>query len=354
MAEGFGRWESDPLFPAAECVQDSADRMDGVYRLLLHEKKVIQDDTSDAKLHAPIQYERDVATALGTTKWQLEQFEREVNAAAFSDKSTSRENAILKFRQFIRAIAEQISEVEESLKTLRTDFSRTPKSPYSSSEQDGDGLASFLSGGNSHSHAYYSTDTNEITELKLDSAPMVNGYHSAQEHTTRELRYSGNDVEGASKLQCSRGESASEGDHNGSTLCSLDADDSLGTSHHYKNKLSSQYRSFMRNLWFTNRDHQSFTKRRKDGEVVDGLRNGNILPPFNLRTSGRTTYCWPELIKRTLSRSEYSTCYNHPQLFVATSLLVALAVLGEYFCACCYVSYIFLHVQNFRSIDHIP
>jgi hypothetical protein len=26
MAEGFGRWESDLLFPAAECVQDSADR----------------------------------------------------------------------------------------------------------------------------------------------------------------------------------------------------------------------------------------------------------------------------------------------------------------------------------------
>lgn len=47
-------------------------RMDGVYRLLLHEKKVIQDDTSDAKLHAPIQYERDVATALGTTKWQVQ------------------------------------------------------------------------------------------------------------------------------------------------------------------------------------------------------------------------------------------------------------------------------------------
>nr|CAB3465097.1 unnamed protein product [Digitaria exilis] len=87
MAEGFGRWESDPLFPAAECVQDSADRMEGVYRLLLHERKAMQDSTSDAKFHAPIQYERDVITALGTTKWQLEQFEREVNAAAFSDKS---------------------------------------------------------------------------------------------------------------------------------------------------------------------------------------------------------------------------------------------------------------------------
>lgn len=68
----------------------------------------------------------------------------------------------------------------------------------------------------------------------------------------------------------------------------------------------------------------------------------------------QTMYCWPELIKRTLSRSEYSTRYNHPQLFVATSLLVALAVLGEYFCACCYVSYLFLHVQNFRSIITSP
>ncbi|VAH19653.1 unnamed protein product [Triticum turgidum subsp. durum] len=328
MAEGFGRWESDPLFPAAECVQDCCTGWT-VSTACFCMKRKLYKMTLQMQNFMHRYSMREMWLLLSELpSGRLEQFEREVNAAAFSDKSTSRENAILKFRQFIRAIAEQISEVEESLKTLRTDFSRTPKSPYPSSEQDGDGLASFLSGGNNHSHAYYSTDTNEITELKLDSAPMVNGYHSAQEDTSRELRYSGNDVEGASKLQCSRGESASEVDHNGSTLCSLDADDSLGTSHHYKNKLSSQYRSFMRNLWFTNRDHESFTKRRKDGEVVDSLRNGNILPPFNLRTSGRTMYCWPELIKRTLSRSEYSTRYNHPQLFVATSLLVALAVLG--------------------------
>lgn len=91
MAEGFGRWEADPLFPAAECVQDSADRMEGVYRLLLHERKLIQDDTSHTKRRVSMQYERDVCTALGTTKWQLEQFEREVNAAALSNKSNSRE-----------------------------------------------------------------------------------------------------------------------------------------------------------------------------------------------------------------------------------------------------------------------
>nr|CAB3461328.1 unnamed protein product [Digitaria exilis] len=172
MAEGFGRWESDPLFPAAECVQDSADRMEGVYRLLLHERKAMQDSASDAKFHAPIQYERDVITALGTTKWQLEQFEREVNAAAFSDKSKSRENAILKFKQFIRAIAEQISQVEESLENLSISSSRTPKHLYSN-EYDGDGLASFLSGTNKDDHVYHSNGTDEIVELKLDNVPLV-------------------------------------------------------------------------------------------------------------------------------------------------------------------------------------
>jgi hypothetical protein len=44
--------------------------MEGVYRLLLHERKVLQD--ADTKFHAPVHYERDVITALGTTKWQVQ------------------------------------------------------------------------------------------------------------------------------------------------------------------------------------------------------------------------------------------------------------------------------------------
>ncbi|KAL6619149.1 hypothetical protein ACP70R_034288 [Stipagrostis hirtigluma subsp. patula] len=287
MAEGFGRWESDPLFPAAECVQDSADRMEGVYRLLLHERKVMEDGTSE-KFHAPVQYERDVITALGTTKWQLEQFEREVNAAAFSDKSKSRENAILKFRQFIRAIAEQISQVEESLEDLRIS-NRTPKHLYSS-EYDGDRLASFLSGGNKDDHACYSTGTDEIVELKPDNVPRVNGYHSTQEHSAYEHRYSEKDVEEAAKLQSSCGESACEGDYNHRNIHSFDAEDSVGGSQFCKNKPSRQYRNFIRSLWFTKRGRESFTKRRKDGEDVDSLRNGDTLPCFNLPPSGRVGY----------------------------------------------------------------
>ncbi|KAK3135434.1 hypothetical protein QOZ80_5BG0418860 [Eleusine coracana subsp. coracana] len=322
MAESFGRWESDPLFPAAECVQDSADRMEGVYRLLLHERKVMQD--ADTKFHDPVHYERDVITALGTTKWQLEQFEREVNAAAYSDKSKSRENAILKFRQFIRAIADQISQVEEDVESLRIDYNRTPRHLYSG-EYDGDGLASFLSGSKMDDHACYSTGTDEIVELKLDNVPVVNGCHSTQEHTTFEHRYSGRDVEGAAELKYSCGGSACEGDHYNSSMCVLD--DSAGMIHFCKNKLSRQYRSFVRNLWFTKRDRESFTKRRKDGEAIDSLRNGDTLPSFYLPPSGRVMCFWPELIRRRLSRTECFTHRKHPQIRLAAAVLIALVVL---------------------------
>lgn len=251
-----------------------------------------------------------------------------MNAAALSNKSNSRENAILQFRQFIRAIAEQISQVEDSLESLRNDSIRTPKHSYLT-EHDGDELASFLSGSNrKDNHVIYSTGTDEIVELKLDSVPAVNGYHSTQERTSCEFRYSGEDVEGAAKPQCSCGENACEGDHNGSSMRGLDSDDSIGRKHHFRSKLSRKYHSFMRNLWFTNRGRESFTKRRKDGEVMDSLRNGSTLPSFNLPPAGRAMYFWPELIKRRLSKFKCSTHHKHLQVRLATVLLIALAVLG--------------------------
>lgn len=207
-----------------------------------------------------------------------------MNAAESSDKSKSRENAILKFRQFIRAIAEQISQVEESVESLRIDSDWTPKHLYSS-EFDGDGLASFLLGSEKDDHACYSTGTDEIVELKLDNAPRLNGYHSTQEHTSFQHRYSERDVERANELKNSCGESACDGDHNNNRLCGLD--DSAGRMQFYENKLSRKYRSFVRNLWFKKRGRESFTKRRKDGEAIDSLRNGDTLPSFYLPPSGR-------------------------------------------------------------------
>jgi hypothetical protein len=60
-------------------------------------------------------------------------------------------------------------------------------------------------------------------------------------------------------------------------------------------------------------------------------------------------YCWPELIKRRLSRSDY----NHPRVCLATSLLVALAVIGEFFLCCtALVHPLFKHSDLMN--EHIP
>lgn len=66
------KWESDPLFSAAEVVQDSTDRMESVYRLLLHEQGLVHAEHPDSRLLTSVNYHRrDLATILETTKWQV-------------------------------------------------------------------------------------------------------------------------------------------------------------------------------------------------------------------------------------------------------------------------------------------
>ncbi|PQQ18403.1 hypothetical protein Pyn_23497 [Prunus yedoensis var. nudiflora] len=116
MASSLHQWESDPLFAAAEVVQDSADRMESVFRLLLHELSLIQGDCPDLKLLVSIYYhKRDLATTLETAKWQLEDFERAVSFSAVAGKPQLREDVISRHNQFIRAIREQILYVEKNL-----------------------------------------------------------------------------------------------------------------------------------------------------------------------------------------------------------------------------------------------
>ncbi|KAK9138773.1 hypothetical protein Sjap_009367 [Stephania japonica] len=150
MASSFRQWESDPLFSAAEVVQDSADRMESIFRMLLHERSLLQGYPADQKLHDTIEYHRrDLETALGTTKWQLQDFEKAVNMSALSDRSSVIGDVISRHKQFIAAIRGQVIHVEKSLEGPSTgDFTRNTQW-INLNEQDGDGLALFLSGGNS-------------------------------------------------------------------------------------------------------------------------------------------------------------------------------------------------------------
>ncbi|KAL5710652.1 hypothetical protein ACHQM5_021189 [Ranunculus cassubicifolius] len=170
MSVGFRQWESDPLFSAAEVVQDSADRMDSIFRIFLHEQSLVQDDPIDQKLHSSVDYHRrDLVTALGTTKWQLEDFERAVNLSVFSDASNLRDDAISRHKQFIRAVDEQITQVERSLESLSTGISEPSTQWMNLNEKDRDGLASFLSGGYPGNHAVQHEADGSIMRRFFDS-----------------------------------------------------------------------------------------------------------------------------------------------------------------------------------------
>ncbi|KAF9598726.1 hypothetical protein IFM89_031394 [Coptis chinensis] len=90
MAGSFRQWESDPLFSAAEVVQDSADRMESIYRNLLHEQSLVEAESTSLDYHR-----RDLATALGTTKWQPSGFNDEIIELRTEEIEDPRENGVM-------------------------------------------------------------------------------------------------------------------------------------------------------------------------------------------------------------------------------------------------------------------
>ncbi|KAL5559143.1 hypothetical protein UlMin_035354 [Ulmus minor] len=137
MASSFDRWEKDPFFSAAEEVQESADRMESTYRTWLHAKK----DASS--MWDPKELRRDLQTSLGTTKWQLEEFERAVRS---SYGRSSNDDAVDRHREFITAIESQISKVENSLQQSSLSEGNASLPWVRLDEGERNELALFLSG----------------------------------------------------------------------------------------------------------------------------------------------------------------------------------------------------------------
>ncbi|PON42422.1 Syntaxin 6, N-terminal [Parasponia andersonii] len=192
MAPSLHQWESDPLFSAAEVVQDSADRMESLFRLLLHELSPVQGDHSDPKLLSSIDFHRrDLATILETTKWQLEDFQRAVSLLAITGKSQMKEDVISRHRQFIQAIREQIIHVEKSLEDASLGNPVRNNEWVNLNEEDRDGLALFLSGGgpSERSDSYALRDSG-ILRRYLDSTAVTSandGTLQNAEHKSKEL-----------------------------------------------------------------------------------------------------------------------------------------------------------------------
>ncbi|KAL7616388.1 hypothetical protein Lser_V15G00910 [Lactuca serriola] len=136
MASHLDRWEKDPFFRAAEEVQESADRMESTYRTLIHASKEPSVWNSDA-------VRRDLQTAMGTTKWQLEEFER---AVLSSYNKTSTDNTKDRHRDFINAIETQISRVETSWNDSFSSKGKPPCPWVKLNEGERKELALFLAG----------------------------------------------------------------------------------------------------------------------------------------------------------------------------------------------------------------
>ncbi|TVU47998.1 hypothetical protein EJB05_07617 [Eragrostis curvula] len=144
MATSFDRWEKDPFFLAAEEVQESADRMESLYRVWMQERSGGDPEAAAAGgVLATGELRRELHTALGTAKWQLDELERAIrsnDAFILAGKDTR-----ARHNDFVAAIAYRILEVENSLKESNVAEGRGPLSWVHLNEDERDDLAAFLS-----------------------------------------------------------------------------------------------------------------------------------------------------------------------------------------------------------------
>ncbi|XP_062002619.1 uncharacterized protein LOC133720374 isoform X1 [Rosa rugosa] len=381
MASGLHQWESDPLFSAAEVVQDSADRMESTFRFLLHELSLVQNDFPDPKLHASIDYhKRDLATTLETAKWQLEDFERAVSFSAMTGKSQIRGDVILRHKQFIRAIREQIAYVEKSLEGTSIGDPMRQTEWINLNEQDRDGLALFLSGANAteHSDSYDGEDssmlrrfldpttsssakdsTSGIVEQKsreienLNRNGVVHVDHSIdsrKENNLRKVSSYPNTRSGFefTETSCNRyGEGGS---------WDLEANEAKPESFLSKNKLRVVWSrinayGFLTNIWtlYGSRVTRNYTKRFKDGEeqshspssadvshapqghqgtwLANGYRNFEVLS-VQVRTKIMHLQTWLGVIRARYQRSPYRIQVQRRAVQLVLIIVFGLIVLG--------------------------
>ncbi|KAK9055235.1 hypothetical protein SSX86_026317 [Deinandra increscens subsp. villosa] len=159
VANSFDLWQKDIFFSAAEEVQASADIMESSYRTWVRQKR---DGLKSVDLDELC---RELQTALGTAKWQLDEFQRAVRLSYKNDVNDVRTT---RHEQFVSAISSQISRVESALKEYFSDEIRRPLRWVNLDEDERDDLAMFLSGSaeSSKSSKDSSSDFNYMTSCK--------------------------------------------------------------------------------------------------------------------------------------------------------------------------------------------
>ncbi|GJN36796.1 hypothetical protein PR202_gb25692 [Eleusine coracana subsp. coracana] len=166
---GLEQWQKDGFFQAAEEVQESADLMESIYRTWMRER------TNSSSSEELIDLQRELQTALGTAKWQLEQFGRAVGSS--NDKYSLEEGTIARRQQFIVAIEDQISCVEKSLSGSFVDSGRQRLNWVKLDDEERDDLVTFLSAPAQFYSEVMSTDNNSHISSRQMNVPIHTNDH---------------------------------------------------------------------------------------------------------------------------------------------------------------------------------
>ncbi|KAF5185124.1 Syntaxin/t-SNARE family protein [Thalictrum thalictroides] len=333
--------------------------MDSIFRIFWHEQSLVQGDPTDPKLISSMEYHRrDLTTALGTTKWQLEDFERAVNISTFSDKSNMREDIISRHKQFIKAIEEQIVQVERSLGSSSATDSESSTHWMNLNEKDSDGLALFLSGGYPENHVtQHNNDTSimrrfletkasdldekidEIIELKIEEIEeaRVNGVmhidHSFDNLKKSTLRKVGSNCHKWPGFETSIMIEDGNNDSNAKSIFS-------------KNKLRGPHRkldvfSYLNNFWsvYGGKIARTFAKRRNGGEVKkDQILSSSYIDipqaEQGILMNRGHIWSWAGDCRRQIRRL-YQSEYSDLLQIIVSVILIILFVLGFMLCLQC-------------------
>ncbi|XP_074591927.1 uncharacterized protein LOC141847750 [Curcuma longa] len=133
VGSSFDHWQKDVFFSAAEEVQESADALESLYRIWMRYLKDGFPSGAEDELH------RELHIALGTAKWQLEEFEKAVRLS--HENYPSEANTITRHEHFMEAIGNQISRIEKALR----DEGKQPLRWIQLNAEEQDDLALFLS-----------------------------------------------------------------------------------------------------------------------------------------------------------------------------------------------------------------
>ncbi|XP_021753115.1 uncharacterized protein LOC110718567 [Chenopodium quinoa] len=161
VSNSFDLWQRDAFFSAAEEVQESADILESAYRLWIRQKK---DGLSSNDLD---ELRREVQTALGTAKWQLEEFEKAVRLSYGNCRDHSR---MARHQQFLVAIESLITRVEDTLRDTLNEEGKQPFRWVNLDEDERDDLAMFLSGSETFTKSArnkIAKSSNSLTEENL-------------------------------------------------------------------------------------------------------------------------------------------------------------------------------------------